>query len=88
MTSDQSVSNNNLFKSRLNAKSFSKTVAVVWVAEMLDQCLLQEWCERANLWCDANLALGENSTEPSSSAISFNDESIKETLNVNKVCQR
>ena len=37
---------------------------------------------------DANLALGENSTEPSSSAISFNDESIKETLNVNKVCQR
>ena len=37
---------------------------------------------------DANLALGENSTEPSSSAISFNDESIKETLNVNKVCQQ
>ena len=37
---------------------------------------------------DVNLALGEISTEPSSSTISFNDESDKETLNVNKVCQR
>ena len=41
---------------------------------------------------DANSASGENSIEPSSSAIStetsFNDDSNKETLNVNKVCHR
>ena len=41
---------------------------------------------------DVNSASGENSIEPSSSAIStetsFNDDSNKETLNVNKVCHR
>ena len=39
-----------------------------------------------------NSALGENTKEPSSSTIStetwFNDDSNKETLYVNKVCQR
>ena len=39
---------------------------------------------------DLNSALGENSKEPSSSTIStetlFNEDSNKETLNVNKVC--
>ena len=44
------------------------------------------WTHKGNL----NSALGENSKEPSSSAISteayFNDDSNKETLNVSKFC--
>ena len=49
---------------------------------------------RVMLTCmsDVNLALGENSKEPSSLAIStkvsFNNDSNKWTLHVNKVCQQ
>ena len=42
--------------------------------------------------CDLNSALGENSKETVSSAIStealFNDNNNEETLNIGKVCQK
>ena len=72
------------------SKCFGNTEVVVRRTMLLGQCLLQGWCERIPpaYKGDVNSALGENSKEPSPSTVSaetFNDDSNKEALNVNKV---
>ena len=90
MTSDHSVSSNDLFKSHLNVMSFTMFQHCSSCTKHGDAASVSVAREMETYNGDGNSASGENWKELSSSKISLeasiNGDSNEETLNVSKTC--